>query len=80
MVIIKRINYRDLKKDLLDYAGPSGIWPLIGSIDGANEDELLNIAKQLGYDISDYMSEEEDYELDDEEDREDNTDDENMDW
>jgi len=57
MIIIKRVNYKRLKRDLLDYVGPSDIWPLIGSVDSADEKELLDIAKQLGYDVSDYEEE-----------------------
>lgn len=64
MIVIRRINYRDLKKDLLDDVGPSGIWPLIDSVDSADEEELIEIAKQLGYDVSDYISEDEETEDD----------------
>lgn len=55
MIHIKRINYRQLKKDLLDYVGPSGIWPLILSVDGADEEELLELAEQLRFDVSKYI-------------------------
>ncbi|SHE93915.1 MULTISPECIES: hypothetical protein [Caloramator] len=64
MIIIKRVNYRKLKRDLLDYVGPSGIWPLIGSVDSADEEELLEIAEELGYDVSDYILEDEDFDED----------------
>lgn len=53
-----------MKKDLLDDVGPSGIWPLIDSVDSADEEELIEIAKQLGYDVSDYISEDEETEDD----------------
>ncbi|GFR35451.1 hypothetical protein [Thermobrachium celere] len=59
MVLIRRVDYRRLKRDLLDEVGPSEIWPLIDSVENADEEELIEIARQLGYDVEDYEEDEE---------------------
>lgn len=49
------INYKKLKRDLLNKVGTSGIKPLIMSVDSASEEELIRIAEELNIDISDYI-------------------------
>lgn len=49
------IDYKKLKRDLLNKVGPSGIKPLIISIDSASEEELIRIAEEFNLNISDYM-------------------------
>lgn len=49
------IDYKKLKKDLLNKVGSSGIMPLIISVDSASEKELLRLAKEYDLDISNYM-------------------------
>ncbi len=50
-----KIDYKKLKKDLLNKVGASGIMPLIVSVDSASDKELLRFAKEYNLDISDYM-------------------------
>ena len=50
-----KIDYRKLKKDLLNKIGASGIMPLIVTVDSASEKELLQLAEEYNFDISDYM-------------------------
>lgn len=49
------IDYKKLKKDLMNKVGPSGIMPLIVAVDSAKEKELLRLAEEWGLDISDYV-------------------------
>lgn len=49
------IDYKKLKKDLLNEVGPSGIMPLIIAVDSANEKELLKLAKEYNLDLSNYI-------------------------
>jgi hypothetical protein len=51
------IDYKKLKKDLLNKVGPSGIMPLIIAVDSASKKELLRFAEEYDLDISDYMKE-----------------------
>ncbi|MFL0247152.1 hypothetical protein [Candidatus Clostridium stratigraminis] len=51
------INYKRLKKDLLNEMGPSGIMPAIIDVDNASEDKLIKIAAQYGLDIEEYIEE-----------------------
>jgi hypothetical protein len=52
---MKRIDFKKLKKDLLNKVGPSGIMPLIVTIDSADETKLLELAEEYNLDISDYL-------------------------
>lgn len=52
-----KIDYKRLKKDLLNKLGPSGIMPLIVSLDSASEEKLLELAKKYNLDISKYIKE-----------------------
>jgi len=70
---VSNIDYKKLKKDLMNIAGPSGVMPLIVSIDSASNKELLRYAREYGIDISEYekdheteYEEYEEYEEDDE--------------
>lgn len=49
------IDFKKLKKDLLNEAGPSGMMGLIVSVDSATEKELLKMAKEFKLDLSNYM-------------------------
>ncbi|WP_271813656.1 hypothetical protein [Clostridium beijerinckii] len=49
------IDYKKLKKDLLNKVGSSGIMPLIISVDSASDKELIRLAKENNLDISDYI-------------------------
>ncbi len=53
--IVDNIDYKKLKKDLLNKVGSSGIMPLIISVDSASNKELLRLAKENNLDISDYI-------------------------
>ncbi|MVX66480.1 hypothetical protein GKZ28_22655 [Clostridium chromiireducens] len=53
--MLEKIDYKKLKKDLLNKVGSSGIMPLIVSIDSASEKELLELAKEYNLNISDYI-------------------------
>jgi hypothetical protein len=53
--MVDKIDYKKLKKDLLNKVGASGIMPLIVSVDSASDKELLRFAKEYNLDISDYM-------------------------
>lgn len=52
---MSKIDFKKLKKDLLNKVGTSGIMPLIVSIDSASEKELLQLAEEYNLDILDYM-------------------------
>jgi hypothetical protein len=49
------MDYKKLKKDLLNKVGPSGMMGLIVSIDNATEKELLKLTKEFKLDLSNYM-------------------------
>jgi hypothetical protein len=53
--MVDKIDYKKLKKDLLNKVGASGIMPLIVSVDSASDKELLKLAKEYNLDISDYI-------------------------
>ena len=53
--MMDKIDYRKLKKDLLNKVGTSGIMPLIVTVDSASEKELLRLAEEYDLDISDYI-------------------------
>lgn len=53
--MLEKIDYKKLKKDLLNKVGSSGIMPLIISVDSASVKELLKLAKEYNLDISDYI-------------------------
>jgi len=53
--MMDKIDYRKLKKDLLNKVGTSGIMPLIVTVDSASEKELLRLAEEYNLDISDYI-------------------------
>ena len=50
-----KIDYKKLKKDLLNKIGPSGIMSLIISVDSASEKELLKLAEEYNLNISKYI-------------------------
>ncbi len=50
-----KIDFKKLRKDLLSKVGPSGIMPLIISVERADEEELVRMAKEYNLDITDYM-------------------------
>jgi hypothetical protein len=50
------INYKKLRQALLNKVGPSGIMPAILQIEGASEEELLELAEQYGVDIDKYIN------------------------
>ena len=52
---MNKIDYKKLKKDLLNKVGPSGIMALVVAIDSASEKELLRFAKEHNLNISDYV-------------------------
>lgn len=69
MVAIKNIDFARLKRDLLNNVGPSGIWPLISAVDKASGSKLIELAKEYGLDIEDYIIEDEvEYENEEDED------------
>ena len=53
--MMNKIDYRKLKKDLLNKVGTSGIMPLIVIVDSASEKELLRLSEEYNLDISDYI-------------------------
>ena len=50
-----KIDYKKLKKDLLNKVGTSGIMSLIITVESASEKKLLQLAEEYNLDISDYM-------------------------
>ena len=50
-----KIDYKKLKKDLLNKIGASGIMPLIVTVDSASEKELIRLAEEYNLEISDYI-------------------------
>ena len=53
------IDYEKLKEDLIDYFGSAmGLFPMsivdITRVENASNSELLQIARQNGFDLSDY--------------------------
>jgi hypothetical protein len=54
-MVVERIDYRALKKALLNEVGPSGIMPAILEVDCADEEKLVKLAERYGIDIDDYI-------------------------
>ena len=52
---VNKLDYKKLKKDLLNKVGPSGIMALVVAVDTASEKELLRMAKEYNINISDYV-------------------------
>lgn len=52
---MSKIDYKKLKKDLLNKVGTSGIMALVVAVDSASEKELLVFAKEYNMNISDYV-------------------------
>jgi hypothetical protein len=52
---VDHINYKRLRKDLLDKVGPSGIMPAIIEIESASKGDLIKLSYQYGLDIKDYF-------------------------
>jgi hypothetical protein len=52
---VDNIDYKKLKKDLLNKVGTSGIMPLIVSVDSASDKKFLQLEKEYNLDISRYM-------------------------
>ena len=57
--MINNIDYEDLRKDLLDYFGTATtIYPLaiieLSKVENASNEELINLAINNGFDISNY--------------------------
>jgi hypothetical protein len=50
-----RLDYKKLKKDLLNKVGPSGIMAAIIEVDSASNDKLIKLAGQYGLDIEEYI-------------------------
>jgi len=55
--IMRRVDYKKLRKDLLNKAKASGITLLVIIIENADEDKLLNLSEEYGLDISKYITE-----------------------
>jgi hypothetical protein len=51
-----KIDYKKLKKDLLNKVGPSGIMPAIIEIDSAPKEKLIKLAARYGLDIEKYIN------------------------
>jgi hypothetical protein len=54
-MIVDKIDYKKLKKDLLKKIGTSGIMPLIVAVDSADEEELIRFAEEYRLNINDYI-------------------------
>lgn len=54
-IIMDKIDYKKLKKDLLKMVGTSGIMPLIVTVDSSDEEKLIRLAERYNLDISDYI-------------------------
>ncbi|WP_017416889.1 hypothetical protein [Clostridium tunisiense] len=54
---MRRVDYKKLRKDLLNKAKASGITLLVIIIENADEDKLLNLSEEYGLDISKYITE-----------------------
>ncbi|MEK6266210.1 MAG: hypothetical protein N2B06_15795 [Clostridium sp.] len=52
---MNKIDYKKLRKDLLNKVGTSGIMPLVVAVDSASEKELLRFAEKYNLNISDYV-------------------------
>lgn len=50
-----KIDYKKLKKDLLNKVGPSGIMPAIIEVDSASKDKLIKLAERYGLNIEEYI-------------------------
>ncbi|MFT5875754.1 MAG: hypothetical protein ACI8WT_004751 [Clostridium sp.] len=50
------MDYKKLKKDLLNKVGISGVTALIVAVDSATEKELLGFAKEYNLKITDYVN------------------------
>lgn len=53
---MNKIDYKKLKKDLLNMVGTSGIMPLVVTVESASETDLLKLAKTYNLNISDYIN------------------------
>lgn len=53
-MIVKHIDYEQLREDLLNIVGTSGFMPAIVEIDSASKEKLLKLADQYGLDVEDY--------------------------
>jgi hypothetical protein len=53
---VDKIDYKKLKKDLLNKVGTSGIMPSIIEVDSASKDKLIRLAAQYGLDIEEYIN------------------------
>ena len=53
---MNKIDYKKLKKDLLNKIGTSGVMPLVVTADSSSEKELLRLARKYNLDISDYIN------------------------
>ncbi len=54
---MRRVDYKKLRKDLLNKAKASGITLLVIIVENADEDKLLNLSEEYGLDISNYITE-----------------------
>lgn len=54
---VRRVDYKKLRKDLLNKAKASGITLLVIIVENADEDKLLNLSEEYGLDISNYITE-----------------------
>ena len=52
---MSNIDYKKLKKDLFKKVGPSGIMPLIVTVDSASEKDILRLAEKYNLNISNYI-------------------------
>ncbi len=54
--VVDKIDYKKLKKDLLNKVGISEIEPLVVTENIASERELLKLAKTYNLNLSDYIN------------------------
>lgn len=52
---MRRVDYKELRKDLLNKVKASGITLLAIVVENANEDQLLSLAEDYHIDISNYI-------------------------
>ncbi|MCB2296537.1 hypothetical protein [Clostridium tagluense] len=54
--MVNKIDYKKLKKDLLDKVGTLGIKSPVVTVESTSEKDLLKLAKEYNLNISDYIN------------------------
>jgi len=54
--MVNKIDYKKLKKDLLDKVGALGVTSPVVTVESTSETDLLKLAKEYNLNISDYIN------------------------